>query len=234
VKTYEYRGYEKGGRQRKGLVEALSVKDARERLSSEGILADRVHPAVRRVRFPASRRAIFYHELSALLGAGIPMVRALEMLLRSPDLGDGSVLLAGVRDAVREGQSLAASLAEASDSFTAFEKAIIQVAERSGSVDLMLERLATFLEEQEGLKERVQGALIYPAIVVTVGICVAILMLGLLLPRAGAIFPDRQADMPALTVFMMGVGSFLMRWPSCPGDGGSRVRGVASQDPEGR
>lgn len=212
MKTYEYRGYEQSGRQRKGLVEALSVKDARERLASDGILADRVHPAVRRVRFPAFRRAVFYHELSALLGAGIPMVRALEMLLRSPDLGDGSVLLAGVRDAVREGQSLAASLADASESFTPFERAIIQVAERSGAVDMMLERLATFLEEQEELKERVQGALIYPAIVVTVGICVAILMLGLLLPRAGAIFPEGQADMPALTVFMMGVGSFLMRW----------------------
>jgi len=167
---------------------------------------------MRRIRFPAFQRAVFYHELSALLGAGIPMVRALEMLLRSPDLGDGAVLLAGVRDAVREGRSLAASLAEASESFTPFERAIIQVAERSGAVDLMLERLATFLEEQEGLRERVQGALIYPAIVVTVGICVAILMLGLLLPRAGAIFPDQQADMPALTVFMMGLGSFLMRW----------------------
>lgn len=212
MKTYEYRGYEQGGRQRKGLVEALSVKDARERLASDGILADRVQPAVRRIRFPAFQRAVFYHELSALLGAGIPMVRALEMLLRSPDLGDGAVLLAGVRDAVREGRSLAASLSEASESFTPFERAIIQVAERSGAVDLMLERLATFLEEQEGLKERVQGALIYPAIVVTVGICVAILMLGLLLPRAGAIFPDQQADMPALTVFMMGLGSFLMRW----------------------
>jgi general secretion pathway protein F len=212
MKTYEYRGLDARGHACRGLVEALSVKEARDRLARQGVLADRVFLTGRRKKLGASSRAVLYHELSVLLGAGLPLVRSLDILIQSPDMRDTSGLLAGVRDRVREGGTLAGALAEASQSTTPFEQAIIQVAERSGTLELMLDRLGKFLDEQERVRERVHGALIYPAIVVTVGICVAILMMGLLIPRAGALLADSRAALPPLTVFMIRLGRLAARW----------------------
>ena len=212
MKTYQYKGFTTAGQACRGLVEALSVKEAREKLAAEGVLAERVSLTGRTVRFPAERRAVVYHELSALLDAGMPLLSALNILVDSPELRSSRVLLAGVRDGVREGASLAGALREASAAVTPFEEAIIEAAERSATVGGMLANLAEFLEEQQRLRERIQAALLYPAIVFAVGICVAVLMLGLLLPRASAILADSDAGMPALTVFMIGLGRFLQHW----------------------
>jgi general secretion pathway protein F len=212
MKTFEYKGFDAQGRSCKGLVEAMSAKKAREKLIHDGILAERVAPTGKRMRFPPDRRAMLYRELSALLAAGMPLVRALDNLIQSPEMGDSRVLLAGVRDNVKEGVSLAQALSDASDSVSAFERAIIEAAERTATVEKMLERLAAFIEEQEKVRDRVQGALIYPSIVLTVGICVAILMLGLLLPRTSEILSGNKIQLPMLTVFMIGFGRFMMRW----------------------
>jgi len=212
LKTYEYKGFDRDGHVSKGLVEALSVKDAREKLADDGILTERLSVTGRKLRFPPASRAIFYRELSALLGAGLPLVRALELLIQSHEMMDSRMLLAGIRDAVREGSSLAGALSEASESITAFERVIIEAAEHSATVEPMLESLASFLEEQEKLKDRIHGALIYPTIVLTVGICVAVLMLGLLIPRARNMLADTGVPLPTLTRFMIGLGGVLMKW----------------------
>ena len=209
MKTYEYKGFDTSGHTSKGLVEALSVKDAREKLAASGVLAERVSPTGRSHRFPVEARAAVYRELSSLLGAGLPLVRALDMLLESRDVSGVHVMLAGVRDRVKEGSSLAVAFSEASDSIGSFERSIIEAAEKSATVELMLEKLAGFLEQQEQLKSRVQSALIYPSIVVAVAVCVAILMLGVLLPRTREMMGETSGSLPALTTFMMGLGSFM-------------------------
>jgi general secretion pathway protein F len=206
MKTYEYRGFDTQGRASRGLVEALSVKDARKRLAAGGVLAERVAPTGRRIAFSRERRATVYQELSALLGAGLPLVQALNVLIESPELSDAGSLLAGVRDRVREGSSLAQALAEASHSVTELERAVIEAAERTATVELMLNHLAAFLQEQARLRDRIQSALVYPALVLTVGICVAILMLGLLIPKTREIMAGANMPMPALTRFMIGFG----------------------------
>lgn len=212
MNTFEYKGFDGNGHVCKGLVEALSIKDAREKLAGDGVLAERVSLTGRRLRFPAGARAVLYHELSALLAAGFTLIRALEMLIQSPEMRDSRIVLAGIRDRVREGGSLADALSEATGSLTAFEHAIIQAAEQSATVELILERLALFLDQQEELKGRIQGALIYPSIVLTVGICVAVLMLGFLIPRARDILSTVNVSLPALTRFMIGLGEAVLKW----------------------
>jgi general secretion pathway protein F len=212
MKTYEYRGFDRAGRACRGLVEAMNVKESREKLAAEGTLAERITLSGRRMRFAADARAMVYRELSVLLGAGVPLVRALDNLIQSPELAAVHLLLAGIRDRVREGMPLAAALGEASHSVSAFEIAIIEAAERAATVEGMLDRLAAFLEERERLREKVQAALIYPLIVMTVGICVAVVMLGLLLPRARDILAGGQVALPGLTRFMIAFGALLTRW----------------------
>ncbi len=212
MRTYAYKGFDGEGRPRKGLVEAASVKEARKALAGEGILAERISQGRESGRFAVDARGSFYRGLSSLLEAGVPLVRALDMLIESGEVRGHGFLLATVRDRVREGSSLAAALSAASGKVTAFEVAIVEAAERSATVGPSLDRLADFLEESERLRERVQGALIYPTIVVGVGIIVAVVMLGLLVPRTQDILASGGGDLPRLTSFMMGMGQFLFRW----------------------
>ncbi len=212
MKTYEYKGYDSAGHACKGLVEAESVKNAREKLALSGILAERLSQTGRHVRFPVSTRAMVYREISTLLGAGLTLVRALDVLIESAEMGTSNVLLAGVRDKVKEGESLANALSEASHSMTSYERAIIESAEKSATVELMLERLACFLEEQQEINDKIQAALIYPSIVVTMGICVAVLMLGFLLPRTNKILDGSEMILPWLTRFMVQSGQLMMKW----------------------
>lgn len=210
MKTYEYRGFDGQGRASRGLIEALSVKDARKKLAAGGILAERVAPSGRRIAFSRERRATVYQELSALLGAGLPLIQALNVLIESPEMTEAGSLLAGVRDRVREGSSLAQALSEASHSVTALERAVIEAAERTATVEIMLTHLAAFLQEQARLRDRIQSALIYPALVLAVGVCVAVLMLGLLIPKTREILAGANMPMPALTRFVIAFGKWAL------------------------
>jgi type II secretory pathway component PulF len=78
----------------------------------------------------------------------------------------------------------------------------------------MLERLASFLEEQERLMDRIRGAMVYPLVVLVVGICVAVIMLGVLVPKAQEMFAGSELplSLPMLTRFMIGMGTAMMTW----------------------
>jgi general secretion pathway protein F len=140
------------------------------------------------------------------------MERALELLIDAAEDRPTRSLLAGVRDRVREGAPPADALAGASHSVTRFEHAVLSAADEAASVAPALEGLAVFLEEQETLRERVRSALIYPALVFTVGVCVAIIMLGLLLPRTRELLEGAGGGMPGLTRACMAAGTFLLHW----------------------
>jgi general secretion pathway protein F len=211
MSTYEYRGYHESGRLARGLMEGGSAKDVKERLAAQGVFVERLSPASSGARFPRELRSTVYHELAALLGAGLTLEKALDILIQSPDMGTIRVLLASVKDRIREGQSLAAALRECSASVSRFEQAILEAAERSALMEGMLRRLADFLDEQERLSKKVQSALFYPAIVMTAGICVSVLMLGFLIPKTQAMMASGGIPLPALTRLMIAAGSLFWK-----------------------
>lgn len=214
MKTFEYRGFDTGGRVARGLIEALDLKEARERLAARGVLAERLaaagRPAAGRGRsvFGLEARAMLYRELGALLRAGLPLAHALEILIQAPELSEHRSPLAGIRDRIGEGSALADALSKASPKVSAFERAAIETGERAATLDEVLERLAGFLEEQHRLRDRVQTALIYPAIVFCMAIVVAVLMLGVMIPRLGGLLEETGVPLPALTRVVIALG----RW----------------------
>lgn len=212
MKTYEYKGYNQAGHSCKGLVEALSIKNAREKLSVDGVFAEKVALTGRRLKFSAEQRAITYRELSVLLAAGITIEGALDVLIKSPEMTDSHILLASVRDRIRDGASLATALFEACSSMSSFERAIIESAEKSATVEVMLERLADFVEEQEKIRGNIISAMVYPAVVLFVAVIIAFVMLGVLIPRMQEFLSDNNVEMPAITVMIITLGRFLARW----------------------
>ena len=211
MQTFHYRGYDRAGHACKGLVEAINAKDARKRLAAAGTLAEDISMASQRTRFCVADRLVFYRELGSLLAAGLPLVKALDTLIQTPETEQSRALLAGVRDAVREGASLSDALSSAADSVGAFEQSVLKAAERSGDLEGMLERLSTFLEERERLQQRIVSALIYPGIVFAVGVCVAVIMLGFLVPRAQDILMKADVPLPAITRLTVGLGAAAAR-----------------------
>jgi len=210
LKTYEYRGYDEGAHAVRGLIEAASLKEGRERLAARGILAERLDAAgsVRGMRI--EQRALFYRELGVLLIAGMPLVRALELLMESAELKRQGSLIADIRDRVQDGASLASALTEARSGMSPFETAVIEAGEQAATLSEMLERLAVFLDSQERTKQRIQSALIYPLIVSAAAVCAAILMLGVLIPRARAMWESSGAPLPGLTRMVITVGDVGM------------------------
>lgn len=215
MNTFEYRGLDLQGRTRKGLVEALDTKDAREKLSKNGVLVERIAPAgdrLPRVRLFLSRglsldhRTVIYRELGALLRAGLSVIKALDILIDSPELGEARSILARVRDHIREGQSLADAMSRASESVSLLEKALIAVGERSGTLGDALDSLASFVEEQQSVKDRVKTALVYPAVVLIIALAVATGVFTFVLPQTEKLLTEMHIAMPAITRIMMGTG----------------------------
>ncbi len=209
MKSFEYRGYDQQGRRARGLLDAQDPKEAREKLANRGILAERLTPAGdgrsatwagrRAAGFGLADRAALYRELGALLRAGLPMAPALELLIDAPELGAARPLLAGMRDRIRDGAAFGAALQAASPRVKPFESAAVESGEMSGTLGDVLDRLAQFMEEQVALRDKVQTALIYPAVVIGLAGLIATLALGVMLPRFARLFSDAHVALPALT-----------------------------------
>ncbi len=221
MRTFSYKGFDSSGAVRRGLIEAQDLKEAREKLSARGILPQDVTPSGTspvsifsgsdRAAFKTESRVAFYRELGVLLGAGLPLVGAMEILMESPELGVSATLLAGVRDRIREGSSLAAALGAAVPQLKPYERAILEVGEKSGDLEGMLERLALFVEEQGHLREKIVSALIYPAIILVFAIVVAVVLLGFVVPRAAEMVTEQgNIALPLLTRIMVGTGRVMM------------------------
>ncbi|MFU8780798.1 MAG: type II secretion system F family protein [Kiritimatiellia bacterium] len=212
MKTFTYKGYDAAGAAQSGHIEALSAKSAREQLAAHQIfVAHLVASSSRPGSFAQSLRGVFYRELSALLRSGMPLVPGLSMLLNTPELQTAFSVLSGVRDQVREGRGFATALETMAPRTKPFEISAIDVAERTGTLDAVLDQLADVIESHQQLRERVQRAMIYPVLILILGVVVALVMLGVLLPRMETITGGFLA-MPALTRFMLGCSRMLFPW----------------------
>lgn len=215
--TFEYKGFDAAGRAQSGLIEAADLKDARKRLTVRGILPESVQAArgtaarrgARATIFSSDVRTMFYRELAALLGSGVALVPALDVILQAPELNQARTLLAAVRDMVREGRPLSAAMPAVSPQVTLFEQAVIEVGERTGGMPEALARLAAFLEEQEKLREKLMTALLYPLVVVSLALIIGGLVLTLLLPKVQSLFTEANLQLPALTRILLAGGRTL-------------------------
>ncbi len=221
MSTFEYHGYTRDGKSARGLLEALDLKQAREKLLRQGILAESVTRAGRprslwwgrRRLFTLDTRAAFYRELASMLAAGLPLTTALGLLVDAPEMGNERAVVAGIRDRIAEGLPLARAVAEAAGGVTQFEQAVIETGEQTGQLDSVLDRLAGFLEEERVLRDRWWGALLYPAVIVVLSVVVAVVMGAVLLPAFRELLLDAGLELPALTratLFVFGVTVWLL------------------------
>ncbi len=213
MKTFRYSGYDREGRSRNGLVEAVDPKDARVRLAASSIFPDQLSDVGRSDDVKNSRglslenRAIFYRELSTLVKAGVPLLSAVQALGQMPEFQRAQLRLASVRDRIREGAGLGDALDRAALGLQPFERAAIDAGIRAGQLEQSLDRMADYLLEQQELRARIGSALTYPVVVLIFALITAVVMLGFVLPHALAMIRRSgvDAELPAVTRFMLNI-----------------------------
>jgi len=195
-------------------LEALDVGDARARVKGDGLTVLSVKPARRlrlgllesRQRFPLT---LFSSELLALLGSGLALIEALQTLEEKDSHPENRRIVAGVIRHLLDGQSLSMALSHFPQIFPELYIATVRASERTGELPQALTRFVAYHNQLEQIRKKVIAASIYPALLVVVGMLVALFLLGFVTPRFAAIYADNLDHLPWASRLLMAWGQLM-------------------------
>lgn len=224
--VFEYKGFDEKGKSVRGMRDADGPKTLRTALRKEGIyltdyvaeeegaakkglLKSRLSRDVDLSRYVPQRIsvqevAVATRQLATLLGAGIPLVSALNALIDQIENKALKRVYSAVKQRVNEGASLGDALADHPKAFTGLYVNMIRAGESSGALDVVLYRLADFTEGQAQLRSKILGSLMYPVIMVFVMIGIMIILFAVVIPRITLIFKNANAQLPLPTRVLIG------------------------------
>lgn len=220
---YRFEAVDGAGEVRKEEVTAPSQEAVIQKLREQGMLplsVDEVAGGLlsREVSLPfwggggrVSQRdvALLTQQLAQLLKAGLPLDRALSILISVNDEGRMQKLLGRIQDEVRGGSTLADALEAQSEVFSRLYLNMVRAGEASGSLELVLNRLADFMERSKALKDTVTSALIYPTILLVVAGMSVIILLTYVVPQFQQLFDDAGRALPLSTRIVIAAGEAL-------------------------
>lgn len=156
---------------------------------------------------------MFTEQLSSLLRSGMSLSQALGTLERRSQKKAIGPVLTDLRNGIVQGESLSDSLAKHPKIFSRFFVNMIKAGEASGALDDVLLRLGKHQEQMAEVREKVLGALIYPMIVVSVGICTIIFFMMVMVPKFAGMFKEMGSTMPLPTRILIGISdAFMSYW----------------------
>jgi general secretion pathway protein F len=227
--VFEYLAIDKAGRNRKGIIDADSQRAARQKLRADGIYPTQLEetqagevsekPSRLQFRLPLQRVrrtevVSTTRQLATLMTAGLPLVSALSGVLEQVKRTAMRRVLSQVRERVREGMSLAAALREHPSVFPSIYTAMIHAGETSGTLELVVERLADFGEQQLILQRKVRSTLAYPLLMLVVGLGVVVFLMTYVIPKVTQIFVDMKQQLPLPTTILIRVSELFHKyWP---------------------
>lgn len=166
----------------------------------------------RRRRISAKAIAILTQQLANLLNAGLPLDRALSILIGIGSDEQVIALLTRVQDRVRGGSSLADAMEAQGGVFSRFYLNMIRAGEAGGSLEVVLARLAEFMERSKALKDSITSALIYPVILLSVAGLSVIILLTFVVPQFEQLFKDAGKALPLATQVVIAIGDGFRRY----------------------
>ena len=224
MKLY-YKAIGKDGKFVQGIIEAKDPSQAAGYLRSKEFVPVRISKqeknkfleSIRIIGHRASSRdiLIFTRQLSAMLSAGLTLIKSLDILKDQLNKGLMSEVIDGIISDIEEGESFSSAISKFPKVFSPIYVSMIKASESSGLLDKALSRFADDLEKEQRLNSTVKGALLYPAIVVAGMVAVAAIMMIFVMPTLSELyksFPDAQLPLP--TQIVIGVSNFTVKfWP---------------------
>jgi type IV pilus assembly protein PilC len=154
---------------------------------------------------------VFTRQFATMIDAGLPLVQCLDILSReSPNIAFRKIL-ANIKESVEAGTTLAEGLRKHPKVFNELYCNMVAAGEAGGILDTVLNRLAVTIEKAAALKRQIKGAMMYPAITLTVAVAVVAILMIFVIPQFAQLFKDMGAELPALTKFVMGLSTWMAK-----------------------
>tara|TARA_B100001094_G_C18195698_1_gene810697 strand:+ start:2730 stop:3953 length:1224 start_codon:yes stop_codon:yes gene_type:complete len=222
--AFEYKALDKQGKNKKGVVEADSMRQARSLLREQGLFPTDVEAVVEKEKkeskntsgftlfkpkISVSELALMTRQLSTLVAASLPIEEALKAVAQQTEKPRIAGMLAAVRSRVVEGYTLAESMAEYPHIFDELFVAMVASGEKSGYLDVVLNRLADYTERSQQMSSKITQAMIYPIMLTLVAIGVISILLVSVVPQVVGQFEHMGQSLPASTQFLIAASDFL-------------------------
>ena len=223
--VFEYRALDAKGKKQKGIIDANSEAQARTKLRSMGKYPVSIALTsmerktegqgkslnlFRRVK--SEEVSLMTRQLATLLGAGIPLVQALDSLMAQTRNSMLKKVIAQIKGAVNEGNSLTNALGEHPKIFSSVFINMVRAGEASGTLDIVLERLADFAEKRDELQGRFRAALVYPIFMGVIGSAILFILITYIVPNITQVFAEMNKVLPLPTLFLIALSDILKNY----------------------
>ena len=151
----------------------------------------------------------FTRQLSTLQDAGLPLLRSMQILEQQQKPGKMKKILGAVCEDVEGGSTLSESFAKHPKAFDRLYCKMVAAGEIGGVLDVILQRLADFMEKGQRLKRRIKGAMIYPTCVISIAVAIVTGIMYFVIPKFVSIFADFDVKLPALTLFLIATSNWI-------------------------
>ena len=221
--AYTYEALDAQGQTRRGVLEADTARAARSQLRAQSLVPLKVdamqqpsqglNTVIWQSRvFSGSALATWTRQLAGLVGAGLPLERALSALAQEAETPRQRDVVSALRTEVNAGAPFAKALGQHPREFSAIYIAVIGAGEQSGHLDLVLERLADDLHTQQALRGKLLAAGLYPAIVSLVALVIVLFLLAYVVPQVAQVFTNSQRTLPFLTSAMLALSEAVQNY----------------------
>ena len=220
---FNYKGLDKTGKEVKSNINSESLSQAKTKLRSMGIMIIDIKEQKANTGSAGSAfnlsggvsvedLSLMTRQLATLTKAKIQIVEALSALMDQTDNPKLKIILSEVRGKVNEGISLAAALKDYPKVFDHVFVNMVEAGEQSGTLEVVLLRLAEFTENQSQLKSKIKGALTYPLIMVFIGVVMFGVIFTVVIPKITKIFKQMKKEVPWTTQLCMDTSDFLINY----------------------
>ena len=217
--SFNWQGKDKSGNQSKGKIDAPDLATAKALLRKQGILPKKVVKQSSVSLFGSKNKpikpldiAFFSRQMATMMKSGVPLLQGMDIVANGAEKQSLKELVYDIRNSVNNGQDFAKSLANHPKYFDELYCSLVAAGEQSGSLETMLDRIATYKEKVESLKAKIKKAMTYPAAVLAVGIIVSAILLVKVVPQFENIFKGFGAELPTFTQIVVGLSEFAQAY----------------------
>ena len=212
--TYLWEGKDKSGKIIKGQMRAGGEALVNVTLRRQGIVVTKVSKQRigRGGKVSDKDVTLFTRQMATMMKAGVPLLQSFDIVGKGHANPAVSRLLMGIKTDVETGSSLASAFRKYPLHFDALFCNLVQAGEQAGILESLLDRLATYKEKILAIKSKIKSALFYPIAIITVAFIIMAIIMIFVIPAFKQVFTSFGADLPAPTLFVMGVSDFFVHY----------------------